>query len=109
MKHARFSVLLWLLLLLLVSLFVGIEEIPREHGTDYEFFTKQIPGFQLVYRNTVVCGACDVEPFETLSAHEKEKFAEFCLARFGLDDIGKCYAIFAEGQRQANVRAKINQ
>lgn len=81
--------------------FLGVEEIPREHRTDYEFFTKQVPALQVIYRNPAVCGECDVEPFDTLGPDTKAALADFCRVRFGLDDVPACYAIFEARQRVA--------
>jgi len=85
-------------------LFLGIEEIPREHGTDYLFFAKQKPTLRMTYSNPAVCGECDVEPLSTLSPADKNEFAEFCQVRYGIDEIRVCHAIYAEGQRMANER-----
>jgi hypothetical protein len=92
------------LLIMTVWLFLGIEETPREHRTDYEFFTKQMPSFQVIYRNPAVCGECDVEPFSTLSPETLEKLSGFCRIRFGLDNVRACYAVFEETQRMATER-----
>ena len=89
-------------LLLLIWLFLGIEVIPDEHDTKYEFFTKQHPTFRLRYRNPVTCGVCDTRPFELLTADEKAAFSSFCRYRFGLDKPNECYAIFAEQQKSAD-------
>lgn len=83
-------------------LFFGIQEIPREHGTDYEFFAKQIPTTKMIYRNPAVCGECDAEPFATLRVETQTSLAEFCRVRFGLENVRECYAIFTEKQRIKN-------
>jgi hypothetical protein len=85
-------------------LFLAIEEIHREHGTDYLFFAKQKPTLRITYSNPAVCGECDVEPLSTLSPTDKNEFAEFCQVRYGIDDIRECHAIYAESQRMANER-----
>ena len=85
-------------------LFLGIEETPREHRTDYELFAKQIPSLQVIYRNPAVCGECDVEPFSTLSPETLDKLSGFCRVRFGLDNVQACYAVFEETQRMATER-----
>lgn len=83
---------------------LGIEEIPREHGTDYEFFAKQTPTLQIVFRNPAVCGECDTPPLQALSSDVRQAFGAFCRARFGLDDVAECHAIYAQRQRAANAR-----
>jgi hypothetical protein len=89
----------WALAFFLLGwLFLGIEEIPREHRIEYEFFLKQSPSFQVIYRNEAVCGECDAEPFVWLTDWQKEQLVGYCEARFGLDDIRVCYAIFEKKQ-----------
>lgn len=83
-------------------LFFGVEETPREHHTEYEFFAKQEPTFQVVFRNPAVCGECDTPPLSLLSAAQKADFARFCRVRYGLDEIRMCHAIYAEWQRMAD-------
>lgn len=92
------------LLVLLLWLFVGIERIDREHGTDYEPFAKQTPSFKIVFQNTAQCGECDLRPWGLMSPEERSQFAEYCAARFGLGQVRPCYAIFAEKQRIAAER-----
>lgn len=104
MIYKRLSTALGATLTLVAWLFVGIEEQPRDDGTAYEFFAKQVPRWGVIYRNPAVCGECDVEPFSTLSASQQAAFADFCEVRFGLDDARACYAIFLERQRMANER-----
>ena len=95
----------WASILLIAGwLFLGIEETPREHRTDYELFAKQIPSLQVIYRNPAVCGECDVEPFSTLSPETLDKLSGFCRVRFGLDNVQACYAVFEETQRMATGR-----
>lgn len=84
-------------------LFLGIEEIPREHGTDYLFFAKQKPTLRITYSNPAVCGECDVEPLSTLSTATQNEFSEFCQVRYGIDEIRVCHAIYEEVQRMARV------
>lgn len=89
----------WALAVFLLGwLFLGIEEMPREHSTDYEFFLKHRPGFQVVYRNYAVCGECDAAPFDQLTNWKKEQLVGYCQVRFGLNDIRPCYAIFEKKQ-----------
>lgn len=83
---------------------LGIEEIPREHGTDYEFFAKQTPALQIVFRNPAVCGECDTPPLQALSAEVRQAFGAFCRVRFGLNDVAECHAIYAERQRATSAR-----
>lgn len=104
MNHKRLSVGLVATLLFASWLFFGIEERPREHGTDYDFFAKQEPRFRVLYRNPAVCGECDVEPLATLTANQQAALADFCQVRFGLDNVRVCYAIFLEKQRMADER-----
>ena len=81
---------------------MGIEETPREDGTDYELFIKQVPTLRAVYRNPTVCGECDVGPFANLTPAVKSQFAEFCRVRFGISEVRACYGIYLERQRMAN-------
>lgn len=83
-------------------LFFGVEETPREHHTEYEFFAKQEPSFQVVFRNPAMCGECDTPPLSLLSAAQKADFSRFCRVRYGLDEIRMCHAIYAEWQRIAD-------
>lgn len=95
----------WALVVFLLGwLFLGIEEVQKEFDMVYGFFLKQSPGFQVVYRNYAVCGECDVKPFARLTAWQKEQLVGYCQARFGLDDIRPCYAIFEKEQELANER-----
>lgn len=91
-------------LLAVIGLFTGIEEIDNEHSTEYQFFAKQAPSFQIVFKNPVACGECDVRPLELLSGANKVEFADYCRFRFGLHDSRLCYAIFAEEQKAADQR-----
>ncbi|MBH9578859.1 hypothetical protein [Inhella proteolytica] len=86
----------------LLGLILGIEETPREHGTEYELFVKQMPTLQVIYRNPAVCGECDVEPFASLTPPVKSEFAEFCRVRYGISEVRACYGIYLERQRIAN-------
>jgi hypothetical protein len=89
-------------LFLLLWLFTGVERIAREHGADYEFFAKQTPGFKVIFDNAAQCGECDLRPWRLMSQADRNSFAEYCAARFGIDQVRPCYAIFAEKQRMAN-------
>ncbi|MBD5804411.1 hypothetical protein AZOA_38540 [Azoarcus sp. Aa7] len=90
-------------LVFLLWLFTGIEKIAREHGeTDYELFAKQSPGFKVVFENAAQCGECDLRPWGLMSQEDRGRFANYCAARFGLDKVRPCYAIFEEKQRMAN-------
>jgi hypothetical protein len=102
MRCKLLSSTLSLLIIVNVWAYFGIEEIPREHGTDYEFFAKQIPTTKMIYRNPAVCGECDAEPFATLRVEAQTSLAEFCRVRFGLENVRECYAIFTEKQRIKN-------
>jgi hypothetical protein len=104
MNYKRLSLALGLFLVLLVWLFLGIEEIGREHTTDTEFFLKQRPDFRIVFRNPAVCGECDAEPFSTLDSATRAELRDFCQVRFGLEDVRICYAIYEEWQRMVNER-----
>jgi hypothetical protein len=83
---------------LLGWLFLGIEERQKDSEMVYAFFMKQSPSFQVIYRNYAVCGECDVKPFARLTDWQKEQLVGYCEARFGLDDIRVCYAIFEKKQ-----------
>ena len=85
-------------LILLVWLFLGVERTAREHGTDYEFFAKQTPGFQVVFENPALCGECDLKPWGSMSQAARLRFADYCAARFGLSQVRPCYAIFLADQ-----------
>lgn len=100
----RLSLALSAILFMGVWLFLGIEEIHREHQTDYLFFVKQEPTFRVIYSNPADCGECDVKPLSTLGLAEQSEFRNFCNVRFGLEEIRECHAIFAESQRMANER-----
>lgn len=90
-------------LLVVAWLFTGIEHTAREHGvTDYELFVKQTPSFRLLFENTARCGECDLRPWALISEENRVRFAAYCTARFGLDQVRPCYAIFEEQQRMAN-------
>jgi hypothetical protein len=82
-------------------LFLGIEEVHLEHRAEYRFFVKQSPTFQVIYRNPVVCGECDVEPYSAISTEQRAALSAFCRVRFGLDSPRVCYAMFEEEQRIA--------
>ena len=88
----------------LAWLFVGIEETPREHRTDYDFFMKQMPAARMIYRNPAVCGECDVAPFDSLRPAIRDEFAAFCRVRYGISEVRLCYAIYLEMQRAADER-----
>lgn len=89
-------------LLLLLWLFTGVERAAREHGEiDYELFAKQAPSFKVLFENTAQCGECDLRPWALMSQDDKGRFADYCAARFGLDQVRPCYAIFEEKQRMA--------
>lgn len=93
-------------LALLLWLFTGIERIAREHGEiEYDLFAKQTPGFKVVFENTAQCGECDLRSWDLMSQEDRGRFADYCAARFGLDQVRPCYAIFAEKQRMANERS----
>lgn len=105
MTSRSFSVALAASLVLLLWLFTGVEKINREHGeADYELFAKQSPGFKIVFENTAHCGECDLRPWGLMSQDDRSRFREYCAARFGLDEVRPCYAIFEEKQRMANER-----
>lgn len=93
---------LFSVLALLLWLFTGVERIAREHGeSNYELFTKQTPNFQIVFENTAQCGECDLRPWSLMSQTDRERFADYCAARFGLKQTRLCYAIFTEKQRMS--------
>ncbi len=89
------------ILILLILLFTGVEYIAREHSENYELFVKNSASFNLIFKNTAMCGECDLRPWHLMDQKAKNGFAEYCAARFGLDDPKLCYAIFAEKQRLA--------
>ncbi|OZI30931.1 hypothetical protein CAL29_23515 [Bordetella genomosp. 10] len=92
-------------LVLLLWLFTGVERIAREHGEiDYELFAKQAPSFKVLFENTAQCGECDLRPWALMSQNDQSRFADYCAARFGLDQVRPCYAIFEEKQRMATER-----
>lgn len=100
----RRAVAFWLAggLLLLLWLFTGVERTAREHGEiDYAMFAKQAPSFKVLFENTAQCGECDLRPWELMSHDDQARFADYCAARFGLDQVWPCYAIFEEKQRMA--------
>lgn len=105
-RHKWLSGALGSLLFITVWLFLGIEEIPREHGTDYLLFAKQQPTLRVVYRNPAVCGECDVEPLSALSQAKLEAFADFCRIQFDLDEARTCHAVYAETQRITSERLR---
>lgn len=75
-------------LALLLWLFTGVERIAREHGeVDYELFAKQAPGFTVVFENTALCGECDLRPWSLMSRDDRSRFANYCAARYGLDQV----------------------
>ncbi len=93
-------------LALVLCLFAGVELRHREHGeTDYDFFAKRAPGFQVVFENPAQCGECDLRPWELIGAEDRRRFADFCAARFGLADVQACYAMFEQRQRAASAPA----
>jgi hypothetical protein len=100
------AVAFWLAggLVLLLWLFTGVERIGREQRIDYEPFIKQSPSFKVLFENTAQCGECDLRPWALISQEDRVRFAEYCAARFGLDQVRPCYAIFAEQQRMATER-----
>jgi hypothetical protein len=103
----RRMALFWLSggLLVLLWLFTGVERVAREHGeVDYTLFAKQAPGFQFVFENTAQCGECDLRPWALMGRDDQHRFAAYCAARYGLDDVRPCYAIFEEKQRMAHER-----
>lgn len=105
MKGRSFAIALVAALILLLWLFTGVEKIGREHGEiDYELFAKQTPAFKVVFENTAQCGECDLRPWSLMSQDDRSRFAEYCAARFGLDQVRLCYVIFEEKQRMANER-----
>jgi hypothetical protein len=90
-------------LALVLCLFAGVEVRHREHGeTNYDFFAKHRPGFQVVFENTAQCGECDLRPWQLIGADDQGRLADFCAARFGLADVKACYARLEERQREAN-------
>jgi hypothetical protein len=90
----------------LLWLFAGVERIEREHTTDYHFFAKQSPSFQIVFENPAMCGECDLRPWDLLKPDERRRFAEYCAVRFGLNDLRPCYAIFETEQRVTTERLR---
>ncbi|MDR0480762.1 MAG: hypothetical protein LBG66_02630 [Gallionellaceae bacterium] len=88
-------------LLLLLWLFTGVEYIGREDGDDYELFVKQTPSFRVVFENSAQCGECDLRPWYLMTQDDKNRFTEYCAARYGLE-VRPCYAIFKEEQRMAD-------
>ncbi|WP_148714719.1 hypothetical protein [Chitinolyticbacter meiyuanensis] len=89
-------------------LFIGYEKIYNHDGDRSELFIKQRPMFQVVFRNTVLCGECDVEPIEHLTPPELKEFERFCRARHGLAT-APCYEIYAREQREADERLGIQR
>lgn len=89
------------ILLMLIWLFTGVEYIAREHSENYELFVKNSASFNLIFKNTAMCGECDLRPWHLMDQKARDGFSEYCTARFGLDDPRLCYAIFAEQQRLA--------
>lgn len=87
-------------------LLIGIEEIPREHRTDYEVFAKQQPTFAVMFRNPFICGECDTPPLSSLTPLNEIAFEKFCRVRYGLDKVRVCYAIYAEEQRIVDDRTQ---
>lgn len=92
-------------LVFVLWLFVGLERVAREHGElNYEPFFKQSPSFRTVLENTAQCGECDLRPWSVMDQEDRDRFADYCAVRFGLDQVRLCYAIFAEKQRMARER-----
>ncbi|WP_284757598.1 hypothetical protein [Agrobacterium sp. fls2-241-TYG-188a] len=87
-------------LLMIAVFFVGVELDHREHETKMMPFIKQTPSPQVMFRNPFACGECDVEIFEMGAAERIDEMRKFCSARFGLNNLRACHAIFAERQRQ---------
>ncbi len=85
-----------------ILMFSGLETQHREHNTDYKFFVKQEPSFQMFFINPFVCGECDVEIYEVSPLSRIQEIANYCRQRFGLSNLRMCHAIFAESQRQAH-------
>lgn len=107
MTWKRLALLLGASLAMLLWLFTGVELIHREHGVaDYEVFAKQWPGFKVVYENPAKCGECDVRPWSLMTPEDRAGFARYCTARFGLDDVRLCYALFQEQERLAGGRPR---
>jgi hypothetical protein len=96
MKKSAVALLAIAPMLAVSWLFLGIEREADEHGSRFHFFIKQQPGLQVLFRNPVTCGECDLQPYESLSAPDQAEFSEFCKYRLGLDRPDQCYGIFKE-------------
>jgi hypothetical protein len=80
-------------------LFVGLDRKIGEHDDSYALFMKQVPTLRTVYLNVADCGMCELVPrFEDFDEARRQSFAEYCVVRFGIQDIRVCHAIFRERQ-----------
>jgi hypothetical protein len=106
MTNRSVSISLVFFLIMFFWLFTGVEYIAREDRENYELFVKQKATFNLIFENTAMCGECDLRPWKLMKQKARDRFAEYCAARFGLDDTRLCYAIFTEQQRLATESPK---
>ena len=87
--------LIMLAIAVLISwMFLGMEVTYKEHNTEYSFFIKKQISTDFLFTNTALCGECDLRPLQFMSESDISKFASYCSAKFGEENIQNCHKFF---------------